>query len=70
MDKFVHWFTEHDKHVLTSHIEKDRVALEKSLKELEAERDWVRTYHDRLENLLEAARQLRLAVGSPAEGGR
>jgi len=69
LDKFVHWFTEHDKHVLASHIEKDRTALGKSLKELEAERDRARMYHSRLEGLLESARQLEQAVGSPAEGG-
>lgn len=69
LDKFVRWFTEHDEHVLASHIEKDRAALAKALKELEAERDQARMYHDRLENLLESARRLKEIVESPAEGG-
>ena len=67
-DEFAKWFTQHDKRILESHTVKDRAALQKSLKELEIERNQLREYHDHLEHLVETARQLKAAIDSTAEG--
>ena len=68
VDKFIEWLTNYDKHILGSHISKDKAALEKSVKELEAEYKETRKYHARLESLLETAHHLKEIVESNAKG--
>ncbi|HDJ29881.1 MAG TPA: hypothetical protein ENF29_02375 [Candidatus Acetothermia bacterium] len=65
--KFARWFKDRDQQVLTAHFNRNRAALIKTIRELEAERDRARDYQSRLETLLESMKELQEKL--EAEGG-
>ncbi len=67
--KFARWFKERDKQVLSAHFRKDRFALVKTIRELEAERDRAKDYQSRLETLLESVKELQRKLEESGQGG-
>ncbi len=67
--KFARWFKERDKQVLAAHFRKDRFALVKTIRELEAERDRAKDYQSRLETLLESVKELQRKLEESGQGG-